>query len=273
MNILDQIVAQKKEAVAIAQTETPLSLLEERIRQRTDRRAFLERLQHPGPSGVNIIAEIKRASPSLGPIRPNLKAAEYARAYEAGGAACLSVLTDTYFFMGSHQDLIDARAACRLPVLRKEFIVSSYQIHESAAMGADAVLLIVRILSGHQLQSYLALCEALHLDALVEIHTEADLGVAKTAGARLIGINNRNLGSFHTDTGTAMRMADQLQQGQIPVAASGIKSRKDITETLTSGIWNFLIGETLVRSDDPCRCLRTLQGLEPSEQQGAGKNR
>lgn len=266
MNILDQIVAQKKEIVASAQKESPLSLLTQRICQRSDRRGFLARLQQPGPSGVNIIAEIKRASPSKGPICPTLNAAEIARAYEAGGAACLSVLTDTPFFMGRHQDLIDARAACSLPVLRKEFIVSSYQIYESAAMGADAVLLIVRILSEDQLLSYLSLCDELNLDALVEIHTEADLAIAGKSGARLIGINNRNLGSFHTDTGTARRMADQLQKGQIPVAASGIKTRQDITETLHSGIWNFLIGETLVRSADPCRCLKALQGMTSLEQ-------
>jgi indole-3-glycerol phosphate synthase len=262
MSILDRIVERKREIVDAAQKAHPRSELEARIRARSDHRAFAGRLSAPGPSSANIIAEIKRASPSKGPIRPELDPAALARAYEAGGAACLSVLTDGPFFMGSADDLVQARAACALPVLRKEFIISSYQVVESAAMGADAVLLIVRILSPAQLQSYLALCRALSLDALVEIHTEADLETALASGAHLIGINNRNLNSFETNTKTAIRMAARLSADQVAVAASGIQTREDILENTRSGIWNFLIGESLVRAQDPSRFLRMLQGQE-----------
>lgn len=268
MTILDQIVQQKRKTVAFAMKKQPLSLLEKDVYQRKDRRGFLHRLQHPGASGVNIIAEIKRASPSKGPIQPDLNAAEFARAYETGGAACLSVLTDAPFFRGSNQDLIDAREATSLPVLRKEFIVSSYQIYESAALGADAVLLISRILTGAQLASYIALCGKLHLDPLVEVHTEADLALATEAGAQLIGINNRNLDNFYTDTATAVRLANRLSADQIPVAASGISSRKDILEALNAGIRNFLIGESLVRNPHPCNFLLELQGVFPSSSKG-----
>jgi indole-3-glycerol phosphate synthase len=260
MSILDRIVERKRQIVASAQKERPLSELEGRIRERSDPRGFAARLSAPGPRGANIIAEIKRASPSKGPIRPDLDPAGLARAYEAGGAACLSVLTDGPFFMGSPQDLVQARTASTLPVLRKEFIISSYQVYESAAMGADAVLLIVRILSAEQLHAYLALCRELSLDALVEIHTEADLETALVSGAQLIGINNRNLNSFETDTNTAIQLASRLSRDQVPVAASGIRTRADIVKNTRSGIWNFLIGESLVRAEDPSRFLAELLG-------------
>jgi indole-3-glycerol phosphate synthase len=258
MTILDQIVEQKKEMVAAARAKIPQSLLEKRLRNRLDHRPFFKRLQSPGPGGANIIAEIKRASPSKGPIRPDLNAADYARCYEKGGAACLSVLTDRNYFMGTEADLIQARIATTLPVLRKDFTVSSYQLYESAAMGADAVLLIVRILSRNQLQSYLALCDELRLDALVEVHSEKDVDDAIWADAKLIGINNRNLSTFETNTGTAIDLARQLSKHQVAVAASGIKNREDIDKALEAGIHNFLIGESLVRAEDPALFLRSL---------------
>jgi indole-3-glycerol phosphate synthase len=223
-----------------------------------DYRPFFKRLERPGPGGANIIAEIKRASPSKGPIRPDLNAADYARAYEKGGAACLSVLTDRDHFMGTEEDLIQARMATTLPVLRKDFTISSYQIYESAAIGADAVLLIVRILSRNQLRSYLTLCGELQLDALVEVHTLQDVETALWAEAKLIGINNRNLNTFETNTETAVQVAEQLSKDQIPVAASGIKTREDISRARKAGIHNFLIGESLVRATDPAAFLYAL---------------
>jgi indole-3-glycerol phosphate synthase len=258
MNILDKIVEQKKEIVAAAQKNIPHLLLEKRCQNRLDYRPFLKRLETPGPGGANIIAEIKRASPSKGPIRPDLNAADYARAYEKGGAACLSVLTEKTHFMGTDEDLIQARRATTLPVLRKDFTISSYQLYESAAMGADAVLLIVRILSRDQLQAYLSLCGELHLDALVEVHTQQDLETAIRAEAKLIGINNRNLNTFETNTETAVQMAAQLSTDQIAVAASGIKTPADIDQARKAGIHNFLIGESLVRANDPAAFLRSL---------------
>jgi indole-3-glycerol phosphate synthase len=161
--------------------------------------------------------------------------------------------------MGTGADLIEARRATTLPVLRKDFTLSSYQLFESAAMGADAVLLIVGILSEDQLRSYLALCGELQLDALVEVHTEKELEKAIRAAAKLIGINNRNLNSFETDTDTALNLASQLSTDQLAVAASGINTREDIDRARKAGIHNFLIGESLVRAENPVQFLRALR--------------
>jgi indole-3-glycerol phosphate synthase len=252
------IVEDKKREVALAKQLMPESMLREKAFAPRQKRPFFDRLQHPGPSGVNIIAEIKRASPSKGDIRPDLDPAIYAAAYETGGAAALSVLTDGPHFNGGPEDLRIARTATSLPVLRKDFLISAYQIFESAVMAADAVLLIVRVLSLEQLKDYLRLCDELALDALVEIHSESDIEKASLAGARLIGINNRNLKSFETDIETAVRMMSLLDKDQVAVAASGIRSRKDIDLIINSGIWNFLIGESLVRAENPKEFLESL---------------
>ncbi|MFW6080501.1 MAG: indole-3-glycerol phosphate synthase TrpC, partial [Desulfosalsimonas sp.] len=209
-------------------------------------------------SRVHVIAEIKRASPSKGDIRRDLDPALLAAAYEQGGASALSVLTDNAFFKGSLDDMVAAKNSSNLPVLRKDFIISEYQVYEAAARGADAVLLIVRILSGHQLSDLMALCAELSLDALVEVHTQDDLETAIQSGAGLIGINNRNLASFETDLSTATGMAASLGPEQIAVAASGISSRKDIEKILAAGISRFLVGESLVRSNRPEALLKKL---------------
>ena len=258
MNILDRIVARKQEEIEAARRRRPLSDLREAADRRGSGRPFYDALREPGPHGANIIAEIKRASPSKGPLRIDLDPARLARDYAAGGAAALSVLTDRDFFRGSPDDLQAARQAVQLPVLRKDFLIDDYQVYESRAMGADAVLLICRILSAPQLEQLLSLAGALGMDALVEIHTEEDLEMARSCGARLIGINNRNLATFDTDIGNAMAMARRLSPGQIPVAASGIETVEDIRTNLDHGIFNFLIGESLVRADDPVKRLRTL---------------
>lgn len=261
-DILTQIVAHKKREVAASEERRPVSTLQKAVEQRSDFRPFFEALHIPGPGGVNIIAEIKRASPSKGVIRVDLDPAAFARSYAAGGAAALSVLTDAAFFRGSAEDLTLARGAVSLPVLRKDFVVSEYQIWESAALGADAVLLIVRILTSDQLQAYRHLAETIGLDVLVEVHTPDDLELAMAAGARLIGINNRNLASFETDLRTAVRLVARMGTDHVPVAASGIQERRDIELNLTAGIFNFLIGEHLVRKDDPAAFLRILRGAE-----------
>lgn len=260
-DFLSKIIDHKKEEVAARRREKPLAAVSRQAGSRHRRRPFFDRLRSPGPSGVNIVAEIKRASPSKGPLCPQLDPAAMAARYESGGAAALSVLTDAAFFRGSLADLQAARAACRLPVLRKDFVVSSYQLYETADAGADAVLLIVRVLSPAQLCDYLALCSELSLDALVEVHAAAELETAVDAGARLIGINNRNLASFDTDIGHAVSLAKRLGQGQVPLAASGIAGRSDIERNLAAGIFNFLIGERLVKSADPVALLKTLQGV------------
>ena len=170
------------------------------------------------------------------------------------------MLTDQPYFKGSLDDLKKARESSTLPVLRKDFLISSYQIYESSAMGADAVLLIARILSGEQLRDYLKLCNELKLDALVEIYSEKDLEAATQAKARLIGINNRNLSSFETNIDTAIKLVSLLEPYQIAVAASGIQNRDDIVKNQQAGIWNFLIGESLVRAENCRDFLRSLMG-------------
>ncbi|MBI5591381.1 MAG: indole-3-glycerol phosphate synthase TrpC [Deltaproteobacteria bacterium] len=257
-HILDAIVEQKHREIAALLQKTPEKQLRELALRSSERRPFLERLRHPGQTGINIIAEIKRASPSKGMLCPDLDPVALARSYESGGAACLSVLTDRQFFQGSPEDLLAARAATQLPVLRKDFLISSCQIYESCILGADAVLLIARILSEAQLSELLDLCHALGMNALVEVHSESDVAAATRSGARLIGINNRNLQTFHTDIATSMQLVSQLASDQIPVAASGIQNRQDIERLSKSGIFNFLIGESLVRSKDPAGFLQTL---------------
>ena len=258
MDILTRIVSRKKEEIEEARRRNPLEQLRDAAARRTEPRPFYDALKKPGPRGANIIAEIKRASPSKGPLRIDLDPAGLARDYAAGGAAALSVLTDRDFFHGTPADLRAARRAVALPVLRKDFLIDAYQIYESAAMGADAILLICRILSTAQLADLLALSHALGMDALVEIHSAQDLAMAREVKARLIGINNRNLATFDTDIATAMRLTQGLGPDQIPVAASGIRSRRDVEANLARGIFNFLVGESLVRAERPAEQLAAL---------------
>lgn len=258
MDFLTRIVSQKREQVDALRQSTPLDALKAKALARNDVRHFGQVLSQPGTAGANIIAEIKRASPSKGPLRLDLDPAVLAASYQAGGAAALSVLTETAFFKGGPEDLIAARQATALPVLRKDFIIDDYQIWESAAMGADAVLLIVRILSDAFIADSLSLCRQLALDALVEVNSAGELDRAKAAGATLIGINNRDLASFATDTGKALSLAGALAPGQVAVAASGIAGPADIAAGLKAGIFNFLVGEHLVRAADPAAAMRKL---------------
>ncbi|MDY6832872.1 MAG: indole-3-glycerol phosphate synthase TrpC [Thermodesulfobacteriota bacterium] len=258
-DILTRIVQTKTEAVAAARLRVPEAELKAMAADRDSKRPFTENLRQAHvQGGTGIIAEIKRASPSRGIIRADLDPADCAAKYEAGGAAAISVLTDAPYFKGSLSDLKQARKACSLPVLRKEFILSDYQVYESAAAGADAVLLIVRILTQTMLSDLIGLCRALGLDTLVEIHDENDLEAATNAGAKLIGINNRNLKTFKTDIAVATRLVSDFGPDQVPVAASGIGSREDIGRTKAAGIHNFLIGESLVRAKDTVSFLKQL---------------
>jgi indole-3-glycerol phosphate synthase len=264
-DILKKIVAHKKDDIKAAKQRRPEASLRAELCPPGTRRFFYNRLKTFNSTGINIIAEIKRASPSKGLIRPDLDPAAYAREYEDGGAAALSVLTDEHFFKGSPADLKTARRACTLPVLRKDFIISTYQILESAVIGADAVLLIGAILSGQQLQDYLALCRELQLDALVEIHSADELEKVTRAGAKLVGINNRDLKTFHTDIGTSISMASRLARHQVGVAESGLGTADDIKAVRQAGIFNFLIGESLVRADSPRLFLQALIGLNRTD--------
>jgi indole-3-glycerol phosphate synthase len=257
-DILSRIVEHKIEEVKAAKSRLPEKQLIEKAMVAVNHRSFLNKLSVPEPQGVNIIAEIKRASPSKGLIRDDLNVAEFGMKYEAGGAAAISVLTDQDYFHGSCDDLVNARQATSLPVLRKDFLISSYQIYESVMIGADAVLLIVRALAVQQLRDYLSLCEGLGIDALVEVHSENEFESAALAGARLIGVNNRDLDTFITDINTSIRLAALFEEHHVGVAESGIHNRQDIEKITAAGIHNFLIGESLVRAGDTEGFLRSL---------------
>jgi indole-3-glycerol phosphate synthase len=261
-DFLSKIIEYKKYEIMATAKLKPESVLREEAEKARERRAFTNRMAEPGPSGINVIAEIKRASPSRGKIRENIDPAEYARRYELGGAAAISVLTDSKFFGGSPDDLSKVREAASLPILRKDFIISSYQVYESAVMGADAVLLIVRALSPKLLIDLVALCAEIGLDLLVEAHDEKEYQIAASTGARLIGINNRDLTTFETDLSTSIRIAGRVGPGIILVAESGIHTRRDVERLVDAGISNFLIGESVMRADDSVEFLKALHGVE-----------
>jgi indole-3-glycerol phosphate synthase len=212
-------------------------------------RAAIETIAASGD--IAVISEIKRRSPSKGDLAPGLDAAELAQQYERGGAACLSVLTDVDFFGGSIEDLVAARAACTLPVLRKDFTVSARDVCDARIMGADCVLLIAAALDQAELESFLKLARAIGFDALVEIHDEAELDRAVAAGADLIGVNQRDLVTFAVDTDRAVRMAPQMPAGVVRVAESGITGPADAALLAAAGYHAVLVGEHLVTSGDP----------------------
>lgn len=262
---LARILDAKREEVTFRSARTPLAdlrrLAEAMPKPRSLASALLScRFSHAEPSSppVRLIAEIKRASPSKGFLRPDLNPAAYAKAYARGGAAALSVLTDGPFFCGSLDDLKAARDAVTLPVLRKDFTVSEYQIYEARAAGADAILLIVRAVSEALLRDALALCETLSLDALTEVHDEAELETALRCGARIVGVNNRDLTTFQIFLETSLRLRAHIPEDRIMVAESGIRRRSDIERLAAAGIFNFLVGESLVRASNPENAVRHL---------------
>jgi indole-3-glycerol phosphate synthase len=211
---------------------------------------------------VRIIAEIKRASPSKGDICPELDPAETALSYARGGAAAISVLTESEFFKGSAKDFADVRGAVDVPLLRKDFIFDQYQVYESKMMGANALLVIVRVLEEPLLKELIQLTESLGMDALVEVHQAKDTEKALNAGAKIVGINNRDLKTFNTDINVAAQVSRELPDDCITVAASGIFSRADIEFYLERGVNCFLVGESIVRSADPAAFIRELRGVK-----------
>lgn len=257
-DFLSVIVDHKIKEIEQARKNISEEALKKDAGMASGKRPFYETLKSAKKTQVNVIAEIKRASPSKGDIAIDLDPADLAVQYEKGGAACLSVLTDNKFFKGGFSDFRSARMASKLPMLRKDFLISDYQVYESVVLGADAILLIARILSKEKLKSLLDLSRDLGLDALVEIHSEADLEAANYADAKLIGINNRNLSSFETDIGIATTLAEALDSNQIAVAASGISTADDIYLNLKAGVNNFLIGESLVKADNTVSFLQSL---------------
>lgn len=256
-DFLSIIVENKKAEVAEAQKKISLDEIKKMAAEPVERRSFIRAME--SKDTVNIIAEVKRASPSKGDIAIDLDPYDLADKYEKGGAACLSVLTDEKYFKGSFEDFRQARKAASLPMLRKDFLIDPYQVYESAVLGADCVLLIARILTPEQMKTLFDMATDLGIDSLVEIHSEKDLEIAASADARLIGINNRNLSSFETSLETATSLVRQLGEDQIPVAASGISQKEDIDLNLKAGINNFLIGESLAKADDTVALLKSFR--------------
>jgi len=251
---LDRILARHRE-LAAADTRD-LAHLARAARRLGPTRGFAAALS--GSAEVALIAEVKRRSPSKGPLAPDLDPALIAKAYAAGGATCLSVLTDSEFFGGSPEDLQAARAATNLPVLRKDFTVSPRDVCDARLMGADAVLLIAAALRQDELAELLSLAGELGLDALVEVHDEREAEAALVAGARLVGVNQRDLFTFEVDTGRALRVAKALPAGVVKVAESGITQAADVERLGAAGFDAVLVGEALVTSTDPAAAAASL---------------
>ena len=259
MTVLDEILAHKRVELEEARRRVPAAALARRGAAQPPPRGFRRALLGGGPR-PRVIAELKRRSPSKGEIRRDFDPVAIAKAYQAGGAAALSVLTDERFFGGSLAVLEAVRAATELPLLRKDFVIDAYQIDEARAAGADAVLLIVAALAPAELEHLRAHAVGLGLDVLVEVHDEAELDAAKGVGADLIGINNRDLRTFVTDLGVTERLARRVPQGALVVAESGIFGPEDVARLQRAGASAFRVGESLMREPDPGLALRRLLG-------------
>ncbi len=254
---LEEVVERTRADVAARREVVPLEALQERLEPAPRGRPFSEALVQ---EGISLIAEMKRASPSKGPIRPDATVTDIVQAYEAAGASACSVLTEPHWFGGSLDDLVEARAACELPLLRKDFIVDPYQLAEARIAGADAVLLIVAALDPNDLASLQDQAGEIGLDCLVEVHDEEELGTALECGAEVIGVNNRNLQTLDVDPDTALRLLVDAPAGSIVVAESGITSNADVQRLEEAGVDAILVGEALMRGDDPASAVHALLG-------------
>jgi indole-3-glycerol phosphate synthase len=259
-DILERIVAVKREEIAAARrARSEASLRDEARAQRVQRRGFAAGLRDKvAAGGAGVIAEVKKASPSKGVLREHFLPAEIAASYERGGATCLSVLTDERFFQGSAAYLQQARAACALPVLRKDFIVDGYQVTEAAAMGADCLLLIVACLADSQMAELEAQARELGLDVLVEVHDGRELERALRLSTPLVGVNNRNLRSFEVSLDTTLGLLPHVPADRMLVTESGILTRADVQRLRDAGVHAFLVGEAFMRAGDPGDALADL---------------
>lgn len=250
--ILKTILARKVEEVAERSSQVCLSELRDQLALADSCRGFVSAVKAKMDSGQSaVIAEVKKASPSKGVIRENFDPIEIAKSYERGGAACLSVLTDTDFFQGSDEYLRKARAACQLPVIRKDFIIDEYQVYEARAMGADCILLIVAALQDEQLQSLNSCAHKLGLDVLIEVHDADELHRSLPLGNTLVGINNRDLHRFETSLNTTINLLAEIPEQRIVVTESGIHTPEDVAFMRANNVNAFLVGEAFMRADDP----------------------
>ncbi len=261
MGMIEQLVDAARQGVDRRRAQTQQADLEAQLGSRSEQRPFREAVTRPG---LSLIAEFKRRSPSAGAIRDGATVAEVVKAYEQGGAAALSVLTDEAHFDGSLADLRDARGACELPILQKDFIVDPYQLYEAAAHGADAALLIVAALPDEELASLHELARALDLDCLVEVHDERELERALAVDADVLGINNRDLEDFSVDPQTTLELITDVPAGKAVVSESGISDRAALEELEDRGVDAVLIGEALMSAADPEAKIRELTADEES---------
>jgi indole-3-glycerol phosphate synthase len=258
MTVLDEIVASKRREVQSARLRLPLAELQARAAVAPPVRDFRLALAGPGP--IRLIAEIKKASPSAGVLRPEFDPVAIARIYERHGASCLSVLTDTPYFHGRLEDLAGVRARAAIPLLRKDFLIDDYQVVEARSAGADAVLLIAEILDDDSLHRLLNLARSLGMSALVEFHDAANLPRVLASGADLIGINNRDLRDFHTDLECTLRLRDQIPHHIVLLSESGIRDRRDVERLEAAGVSAILVGESLLRAPDVGLAVERLLG-------------
>jgi indole-3-glycerol phosphate synthase len=256
-DFLSRIAAHKREELERRQAARSLADVRAAASAAPVPRDFAAAIEGAAP---RIIAEVKRVSPAKGPLNPTLRAGDLARRYAEAGAHALSVLTDEAFFHGSDADLVEARAAVSLPVLRKDFVLSPYQVYEARAMGADAVLLIAAMLSPSELSELHALATALELAALVEIHADGEVADALGAGATLVGVNNRNLATFDVDLATTENLCPRIPAGVTIVSESGISTAADVRRVVQAGATAILVGEALVTAADPAARMGELLG-------------
>ncbi len=272
-DILQRILATKSREVEAARATLPLAQLEARARARTDApRGFAATLRRRVQAGhPAVIAEVKKASPSKGLLRADFRPADIAASYASHGAACLSVLTDREYFQGSPDYLREARAACRLPVLRKDFLIDAYQVFEAAAMGADCVLLIAAALDDARMAELEDCAGRLGLDVLVEVHDGEELERALRLRTPLLGINNRDLRSFETRLEVTLDLLPRIPPGRLVVTESGISTQADVARMRSHGVHAFLVGEAFMRREDPGAALEDLFGTSPADalQQGS----
>ena len=246
--ILDTIITHKRKELAVEQAHVPLAMLEAAVTNLPPPRNFREAIT--GDGTVELIAEIKKKSPSKGIIREDFYPVSIAETYVANGAAAISVLTDRHFFAGELDYLRAIRAAVDVPLLRKDFTIDPYHIYQTRVAGADAVLLIVAALTAGQLRIFMDVAESLSLACLVEVHTREELAIALDVDAQIIGINNRDLRTFHTDIATTFQLREAIPADRVVVSESGIHSREDVIKLQEAGIHAMLVGESLMRSPD-----------------------